>query len=89
MKKYCIDTSGLSNPLESMPSDIYVGLWSQITLRITAGNLACTSEIYEELTHLDCTIGQCINDNECNLKLAIVDANLLRRPPRTAKGMDA
>lgn len=75
MKKYCLDTSGLSNPLEAMPADIYVSLWAQIEARITGGDLACTAEIYEELTHLEGPIGDCIKDNEPNLRLEVGDAS--------------
>ena len=28
MKKYAFDTSGISNPLESMPEDIHESLWN-------------------------------------------------------------
>jgi hypothetical protein len=32
MKKYCLDTSGLSNPLEFMPEDIHVTLWGVLSV---------------------------------------------------------
>lgn len=75
MKKFCLDTSGLSNPLELMPADIYVSLWAQIQARIVNGDLACTAEIYDELTHLEGAVGDCIRDNESNLRLEVGDAS--------------
>lgn len=75
MKKYCIDTSGISNPLEAAPPDIHVTLWNQVALRIVAGDLAVTAEIYEEMTHIDGPVGDCIRDNEVNLLLEVGDAS--------------
>ncbi|MBN2341050.1 MAG: DUF4411 family protein [Deltaproteobacteria bacterium] len=70
-KKYCLDTSGLSNPLETMPEDIYKRLWEQITERIESGIFAVTTEIYEELERLPGRIGQTIKDNKSNLVMEV------------------
>lgn len=58
-----------------MPADIYVSLWTQIQARISRGDLACTAEIYDELTHLGGAVGDCIRDNEANLRLEVGDAS--------------
>jgi Domain of unknown function (DUF4411) len=71
MKKYCLDTSGLSNPLESMPEDIHSSLWLKIAGLVVDGKFAVTAEIYEELGHLPGPIGDCIKANEAVLQLEI------------------
>lgn len=71
MKKYCLDMSGFSNPLQSMPEDIYVSLWTQICDRVEAGQFAATAEIYDELTHIPGKVGQCITDHESKIKMEI------------------
>lgn len=71
MKKYCLDMSGFSNPLQAMPEDIYVSLWAQICDRVKAGYFAATTEVYEELTHLSGDVGQCLRDHEAEVKLEI------------------
>lgn len=74
-KKYCLDTSGFSNPLEAMPQDIHVSLWDQVKLAIEGGHLAVTQEIYGELTHLPGALGECISENQSNLLLEVGDAD--------------
>lgn len=71
MKKYCFDTSGLSNPLETMPEDIHESLWRQIRERIEGGMIAVTAEIYEEMTHIPGITGDCIRGNEPALVLEV------------------
>ncbi len=34
MKKYAFDTSGISNPLESMPEDIHESMWKNFKEKI-------------------------------------------------------
>lgn len=63
MKKYCLDTSGLSNPLEVMPEDIHPGMWAKVADLVTSGTFASTTEIYEELKHLPGSIGDCLKAN--------------------------
>lgn len=70
-KKYCLDTSGFSNPLEAMPQDIHVSLWNQIKMVIASGNLAVTQEIFGELRHIQGGVGECIMANEANILLEI------------------
>lgn len=72
-KRYCLDTSGLSNPLDSMPEDIpfYRPIWEIIQNKIRSGLFAVNTEIYEELCRLPGNIGTCINSNKDNLVLEI------------------
>ena len=67
MPRYCIDMSGLSNPAQQMPQDIYTSLWVQIKRRIVAGVFATTPKVYEELTNLLSPIGECIAQNKDRL----------------------
>lgn len=71
MKKYCLDMSGFSNPIQAIPEDIYVSLWTQVCDRIRAGSFAATTEVYEELTHIPGEVGKCIIDHEADIKLEI------------------
>lgn len=73
MKKYCLDTSGISNPLEFMPEDIYGGLWTQVQTRINSGVFAVTTEIFLELKHIEGTVGDCLRANQANLVLELND----------------
>lgn len=75
MKKYCLDTSGLSNPLEAMPEDIHATLWEAVALRIKDGHLAVTAEIFAELAHVQGGLGDCLRDNEVNLVLEVNDTS--------------
>lgn len=52
MKKYFLDTSGLSNPLEFMPEDIHPTIWAKMAGLVTSGTFAVAVEIYDELKHL-------------------------------------
>jgi hypothetical protein len=71
MKKYCVDTSGLSNPLETMPEDIHESAWARIKQCVEAGMFAVTTEIYNELTHLTGTVGECIRSSQAALVMEI------------------
>src|SRR5579859_143111 len=73
MKSYCMDTSGLSNPLGMMPQDIHRSLWKAISEMVVAGKFAVTAEIYDELTHLDGDIGDCIPANKAEMQLEVGD----------------
>lgn len=70
-KLYCLDTSGLSNPLENMPEDIFPVLWARICVEIENGKFALNREIYDELTHLNGPVGDCIKRCKHNLILEI------------------
>jgi hypothetical protein len=69
--KYCLDTSGLSKPLEDMPEDIHTILWSSISQKVISGIFAVTKEIYDELIHIPGNIGQCIKDNCSNMQFEV------------------
>ena len=71
MKRYCFDTSGLSNPLESMPEDIHERMWQWVVAYIGAGSIAVTQEIYDEMTHIRGIVGECINAHKDDLVLEI------------------
>lgn len=70
-KKYCFDTSGISNPLETMPEDIHESAWTKIKACIEGGMFAVTTEIYDEMIHITGTVGECIRANEAALMLEI------------------
>lgn len=72
MKKYCFDTSGLSNPLETMPEDIHESMWKRVRALIVAGHIAVTQEIYDEMIHIGGTVGKCIVGHK---KLVLLEVN--------------
>ena len=57
MHKYCLDTSGLSNPFLEMPEDIYVSLWPKVMSSMDAGVFCWNYEIAEELKTIFGTLG--------------------------------
>jgi Domain of unknown function (DUF4411) len=73
MKQYCLDTSGLSSPLEFMPEDIHPTIWGKITDLISQSKFAVTAEIYDELKRLPGSIGECINAHKMALQLEVED----------------
>lgn len=75
MKRYCIDTSGLSNPWVDLPVDIHETLWTRVLAFIETGALAVTTEVYEEMLHIPGALGECIKDNKNKLVLEINSAD--------------
>ncbi len=74
MKKYCVDTSGFSNPVESLPDDIYGALWRRVIPVIEAGEIAVTTEIYDKMNgSLYSFVGACIDVNKAAMVLEIGD----------------
>jgi hypothetical protein len=71
MKKYCVDTSGISNPLETMPEDIHESAWKKIKERIVEGDFAVTTEIYDEMVHIVGTVGEVIKASQEALVLEV------------------
>jgi hypothetical protein len=71
MKKYCLDTSGFSTPLEFMPEDIHETMWAKVAGVVASGAFAVTVEIYEELKHLPGPVGDCIKENDDGLQMEI------------------
>ena len=71
MKRYCVDTSGFSNPLETMPEDIHSSLWDGIYSLIEEGIFATTPEIYDELVLIDGHITKVIAGNKGSIVLEI------------------
>lgn len=68
MKQYCFDMSGISNPLETMPIDIYTSMWQQVGDVLVSGSVAVTREIYDEMA----SIGGVIGDKICNNQDALL-----------------
>ena len=68
-----MDTSGISNPLDSMPESkaIYQPIWKHIREMIEGGFFAVNVEIYEELCRLPGNIGECLRNNKDKLVLEI------------------
>ena len=70
-KKYCLDTSGISNPYQIMPPDIFSSLWEKIYVEINSGVFAATPEIYDELKHLPGTLGDVIRSKKSEIILDV------------------
>lgn len=73
MKRYCFDTSGISNPLETMPDDIHESIWLKFNILIKEGHLAVTEEIYEEMTHIQGIVGSTIVKHKQQMVLEVND----------------
>lgn len=71
MKRYCFDTSGISNPLETMPEDIHDSMWKKFHDIIVAGYIAVTKEIYDEMILIPGAIGTCIKKNKDKMLLEV------------------
>jgi len=71
MAEYCLDTSGLSNPWEKLPEDIYDSLWKRVRELIVASKFCCTKEIYDEMLSISGTLGDCIRSHSHCLVMEI------------------
>lgn len=71
MKKYCFDTSGISNPLENVPIDIHGSLWDWLLDFFEAGSVAVTTEIFEEMILLPNGVGERIKAAKGSLVLEV------------------
>ncbi len=72
MKQYCFDTSGFTNPLHSVPEDIFASLWGRIGQIVKDGRIAVTTEIFEELEGtIYSPIGGVIDASQTDLVLAV------------------
>ena len=58
MHKYCLDTSGLSNPYLELPEDIFVSLWPKIIAKVNGGVFCWNVEISEELERIPGAVGE-------------------------------
>lgn len=74
MKRYCFDTSGLSNPVQQLPEDIYRSIWLRVTALIEAEHIAVTTEIYDEMVHIPGPVGACIVDNRRGMVMEVTAA---------------
>jgi hypothetical protein len=74
MKKYAFDTSGISNPLESMPEDIHESMWQNFKTKILpSGIIAVTQEIFDEMDSIPGSVGESIKSNKANMLLEVGD----------------
>ena len=71
MKRYCFDTSGISNPLESVPIDIHGSLWDWLLDFFEAGSVAVTTEIFEEMILLPNGVGERIKATKDSFVLEV------------------
>ena len=75
MKKYCFDTSGLSNPLETMPRDIHVKLWDDVIEFIGSGVVAVTKEVLDEIIYVPSGVGTFASENSDLILLEVGQAH--------------
>jgi hypothetical protein len=71
MKKYCLDMSGISTPLEMLPVDTYVSIWVRVMSILESGVVAVTTEIYDEMCNIVGPVGDCIRANQEQLVLEV------------------
>jgi len=73
LKRYCFDTSGFSNPHETMPEDIpiYGPLWRCMITLVESAAIATTTELYKEMCHITGDFGACLNSNKSSLVLEV------------------
>ena len=64
MHKYCLDTSGFSNPLMTMPEDIHKTLWLNVVAKVKSKIFCWNPEIAEEMFSMFGMIGDALRS--CN-----------------------
>ncbi len=62
--KYCLDTSGFSNPLMNMPEDIHKTLWLNVVAKVESEIFCWNPEIADEMSKIYGMIGAALNS--CN-----------------------
>lgn len=62
--KYCLDTSGISNPIIDLPSDIHTTLWPKVVAAIEGGIFCWNVEIATEMTSIPGFVGESLKN--CN-----------------------
>ena len=67
MSKYCFDTSGISTPYELMPEDIHTSMWDNVREFISEGNVAVTTEIYDEMVNIGGELGEFLKIQKVNV----------------------
>ncbi|MEQ9814436.1 MAG: DUF4411 family protein [Azospirillaceae bacterium] len=75
MHKYCLDTSGISNPVMEMPETIYVSLWGQV-VKLIHGHIFCWNyEISVELKSVYGVAGDALKscNGECCFEVGVGD----------------
>lgn len=73
--RYCCDTSGLSNPREQLPEDIYTSLWDFVRQLIADGTIAVTKEIFDEMRHIGDDLGDFTGRHEEQLLFEVGKEN--------------
>ncbi|WP_202309797.1 DUF4411 family protein [Mesorhizobium sp. L-8-10] len=71
MRRYCFDTSGISNPLETMPEDIHKTMWAGFCERVEDGLIGATTEIHDEMCHIPGDVGACLIANKSTIVLEV------------------
>lgn len=72
MKRFCFDTSAITNPIQTHPLDLHPTLWNRVIAIIDAGEIAMTTEIYEELDgSVEGLVGQSISTSRARLVMEI------------------
>lgn len=56
--KYCLDTSGFSNPLMEMPEDIHINLWKNVESKVYQEIFCWNVEIDKEIALIKGSIGR-------------------------------
>ncbi|MBZ0325294.1 MAG: DUF4411 family protein [Alphaproteobacteria bacterium] len=75
MHKYCLDTSGISNPVMELPETIHVSLWSKVVDLIHARVFCWNYEIGEELQSIPGVAGDALKscNGECCFEISVGD----------------
>lgn len=73
MPKYCLDTSGLSNPILDLPEDIFPSLWGKIIQRINSGALCWNGEISKELESIFGAVGDALKSAKASCCFEVGD----------------
>lgn len=72
MKRFCFDTSAITNPIQTLPLDLHPTLWNRVIAVIEADEIAMTTEIYGELNgSVEGLVGEVISASRALLVLEI------------------
>lgn len=73
MHRYCLDTSGITNPLATIPEDIFLSCWSGVIEMIEAGLFCCNAEVFSEYEHINGNVGECLKSFKTEMVYEIGD----------------
>jgi len=71
MPKYCLDTSAITNPLATIPQDLFPACWKGFEEMIMDGLFCCNAEIFLECTYIEGPIGDCLKSQKADLVFEI------------------